>query len=190
MTEEEFHTLICAYHETAYWVKVGTTEVCIKPGDHQHESGLRTALIQKHAEIRITALLSHQLATSPWCIITAENPGSSLLDPELNRHANSLLATQLQQENKFFLPSIAKATNGPASWPDEHGFWVADVSRADCRNWCQQFGQLAVLASFSGTKASIYCWHEHSALCDLTLPHSHGSSTTRTRFHQFYFHWL
>ena len=118
--------LIAAYAQTHFWVQVNPA-VCIKVGEQSD------ALQDLFA----------RLGADCGFFITAHNPYSELTSDADNAAANKALQQQLSALNIPVLAAKGKAAAG--EWPEEPGFFVCGLNRAQALSLGQQFRQNAIV---------------------------------------------
>jgi len=96
----------------------------------------------KSSQQLIEFLIDNQ--TMEWSIITAFNPGSKLLDNQVNKQRHLELLNRLTEENRRWV--LSKNADPAGQWPDEIGCFILDISKADA----------LVLAKAMGQKGLVY----------------------------------
>lgn len=91
---------------------------------------------QKHHQLDVW-LADRQLRT--WAIITAWNPRSIICEPEQNEQANESLKARLT----VFVLAETVHMDAERTWPNEFGFLIAGISKAEAMFWAEKYQQNA-----------------------------------------------
>lgn len=102
-----------------------------------------------------TNLDLHKIYRAKACnngaFITAYNPNSQLLSPNINRFRHFYLQKKLNSH--LYLPAISKDPNG--IWPAELGFWVCGITLNQAKHIGQSFAQNAIVYADKNTIAKL-----------------------------------
>ena len=80
-------------------------------------------------------------ALGPFCVVSADNPFSQLLDPGQNEERRAELRDVLHRRGVRVRPSVARDPSG--RWPDEEGFALLEQSAQFARAVARSFDQFA-----------------------------------------------
>lgn len=110
----------------------------------------RVLLPGEWADVRVGQPLPHVLSAwleglneTHWAIITADNPGSTMLSAGENSRRRQALAAQLDKEGKVHYPTKHMADD--SQWPVERGVLVAGLKAVEAVQVAQTWGQRAVV---------------------------------------------
>lgn len=119
----------------------------------------RVLLPGEWADVRIGEPLPHVLSAwleglneTHWAILTAENPGSTLLAAGENSRRRQALEAQLATDGKVYYPTKHIADDG--QWPVERGVLVAGLKEADALSVAKTWGQRGVVVGCIGSLGS------------------------------------
>jgi Protein of unknown function (DUF3293) len=129
--------LLEAYRTTRFVAYDGDRQVVATVGQHAPE---------------IDALL-HRLAARSGVFITAWNPRSVVLSPELNAGAAGRLAARVAAEGFRALPH--RGFSADPAWHPEEGLFVLDIDVDYAIAMATDFGQNAITAVSIGQPASL-----------------------------------
>jgi hypothetical protein len=126
------------FRETKYHVELPDGDMVLKVGE---------------ACLKLQKLLREH-KTNTWAYITAENPGSVVMDPETNRREMEKLRLLIEEKRWRYYPGEGKGEGGYG----ERSFLILGISLEESIGLGQQLGQLAILFGMAeGVPELVWC---------------------------------